>query len=323
MRTLLVTVVFVLVSAAVAQAAPLTPDICDTTGPTACAPGPAVLPPYPVAGEGFLPISSNSATGTVGPRVDWIVMPNINPLTGLPLLSGPGAGAFIYLYQLESASGASPGDLRGDISRLTLSTGLDFPSLHNLTSMGIADGDLDNNGTRFFFGTAIPTNGDGSAVLAASLVLYGAAEIAGHNCTNFGNLCDPGGESELDGAGVAFGDAEGDEVGVASVEGSPVELAWVFIRKILHAATAGPPTAGDNGEESIILWAMGGLPVYGSGAALDGPPFSPWSTLNPNGRPIPVSAASTRVPEPASLFLLGSGILAAGVITRRLRTRKP
>jgi hypothetical protein len=249
--------------------------------------------------------------------VDWIVLPNVNPLTGAPLLSGAGAGAFIYVYQIESASGAAIGDVRGDISRFTLSTGLIFPFAHNLTSMGIADGDLDNDGTRFFFGTAVPTNGDGTAVLAADLVLYGAADIAGHNCTNFTNLCAPGGESELDGAGVAFGDTEGDEVGVASVEGNAAELAWAFIVKILHAATGG----ADNGEESIILWAMGGLPVYGSGAALDGAPFSPWSSLHPNGRPIPV--ASTRVPEPTSLFLLGSGILAAGVITRRLRSRKP
>ncbi len=316
MRKLLATVVFVLVSAAVAQAAPLTPPICDATGQTECAPGPQVLPPFPVAGEGFLPVATNSSTGTVGPRVDWIVLPN-------PGLIGPGAGAFLYIYQIESASGASPlddgsRDVRGDISRFTLSTGIAFPALHNFTSMGVADGDADNTGERLFFGTAIPTNGDGSEVLLAALAFYGAATLPGHNCGNFANLCPEGGvggESETSADLTPFGDAEGDEVGIRAVEGSAVELAWDFIRKIIHGLPGTP-------EESVILWAMGDAPIYGAGIAIDGAPFSPWSSLNPNGRPVPV-AATTTVPEPTSLFLLGSGILAAGVITRRLRTRKP
>lgn len=300
MRKLLATAVILLIGAAVAHAGPLTPPVCVGPGgpptPEECVAGPPVLGPYPVAGEGFMPIPNNPPGGTIGPRIDWIVMPN-------PGLVGDGANTHLYLYQVESASGAAIGDTRGDIRSLTLSTGLALDAFHNLTSFGVALGDLDNTADRAFFGTAIPTAGQISAAL---LVPYGVGAVLGHNATNFPNLGPPGAvEGETSAFGTPFGDAEGDEVGVDEVNATLSEVAWEFIAKILHE---GPP------QESIILWAMGPRPVYGAAVAVDGDPFSPWSTANTNGRPVPVA---TDVPEPASLLLIGAGMLVAGVIARR------
>lgn len=328
MRKLLVTAVLLLLSAGVAHAGPLTPPVCAPHPTAECAPGPPVLPPFPVAGEGFMPIAANPPGGTFGPRVDWIVMVN-------PGLTGPGSNTHLYLYQIESASGAPPvaktgeSDPRGDISRFTLTTGTPVP-FHLFTSMGIADGDLDNSAIRSFFGLAIPTGGTQPAT-SPPLLAYGATLIAGHNCGNFGNLgpapvpgdptvcADPGAppppESETNSSGVPFGDAEGDEVAAVSLSGNDIQLSWDFDPKISHGNPGTP-------EESIILWAMGPEPVYGAGAAIDGAPFSPWSTLHENGRPVPVAGVQVVVPEPASLLLLGSGLLVAGVIARRVSARK-
>jgi hypothetical protein len=293
-----------------------------------------------------MPIAANKAPGTSGPRVDWIVM-----RTPRALQSGPGANTFLYLYQIESASGApalpivkggptisyddgstcdtsttSCRDPRGDLSRFTLTTGLGTSPFHLFTSFGVAAGDLDNTDTRTFIGTTVPTGGKVPATVPP-LVSYGKALIDGHNCDVFANLgpapiagsacvdataAGPSeGETGSDGVS-AFLDVEGDEVGVATLEADITLLAWNFARKIQHGNPGTP-------EESIILWAMGPNPRYGAGAALDGDPFSPWSTGHPNGRPVPVAAPA---PEPASLLLLGSGLLVAGVIARRFGTRK-
>jgi hypothetical protein len=306
MRKLLATAVLLFMGATVAHAGPLTPPVCIGPGaaptPEECIAGPPVLGPFPVAGEGFMPIPNNPSGGTVGPRVDWIVMRN-------PGLTGPGENEFLYLYQVESASGAAPGLTAGDIRSLTLTTGLGLADpFHDLTSFGVAAGDLDNNDTRLFFGTAIPTAGQ---IDVSTLVLYGAASISGHNAVNFPNLGGVPAEGEESAFGEPFGDAEGDEVAVDELEGNPEKLAWEFIRSIIHANPA---------EESVILWAMGPRPVYGAAVAVDGDPFSPWSTANTNGRPVPVA---TTIPEPASLLLLGSGMIVAGVIARRFGLRKP
>lgn len=249
----------------------------------------------PVAGEGLAPIAA--AVEPSGPRIDWIVMSN-------PLQTGD-ADKFLYLYQIESASPAP--DDRGEISRLTLTS--HTTGTHGFTDFGVAvgdldalgaliGGDLDVDGTIHLFGAAVPV---GTTPVAA-LAFYGTIAHLGHHAGNFPNLGAPPApaESELNAFGVAFGDTHGDEAPADDISATATQLTWNFDPGILH----GDGTTA--GQESVILWAMGGPPIYGAAAMLDGAPFSPWSTLHNFGRNVPVAS----VMEPGVLLL---GVFALGM----------
>jgi len=85
---------------------------------------------------------------------------------------------------------------------------------------------------------------------------------------------------------------------------------------------ASPPDGTQIGHETIRLTLTGGAPIFVAWNATND--FS-WSSNNPNptgeaGRK--VLAPSRAVPEPASLFLVGTGLIGVGIVIRRRMGKK-
>ncbi len=263
------------------------------------------LMPIPIvvdgAGQGNAPTATS---GGGGPQIDWIVMAAPSTFTG----TGVTPGGFLYLYQIEATSPAANG--LGDISAMTLSTGVGTPLF--FTAMGTASADLDVDGVSVAF--------SGIEISSGTAGAYGTVSYLGHTAPNYGLPAseDPVAGAPDTGEASPLGGAFTGLQATSSFGGAAFSLTWNFgsvsdvCGKINNGSTS---CAGSPNEESVILWAWSpNPPVYGAAVLVDGAPNSPWSTEFGGGRQVPIP-----VPEPGSMLLLGAGLLGLGYVVRRMR----
>lgn len=269
--------------AGVAVAGPLAPPL----------PGPAGAAGGEVAGEGAAP--NACILGTVAgcggnpafrnpsavQHLDWIVVNDGNP-----------NGGFSYYYQLENSSVAS-------VFALTIGSGA-FQAAGFISGIDLDDG---------IPATSVITPGFPPA---SPLVI--ATAVTAHTAAGFTNLGAPGAiESELvDGGPI--------DPFVVAIVGGAHQTTWVTVVAV--------------GDESSVLVGQGGAPAYfhwNTIGSSGGTVFT-WDSQNGNctGVDTPdlgctgageqgrqVAAPGAVIPEPASLVLIGIGITALGIVTRR------